>query len=69
MDSNIGEARRPYASLSGKFTQDDADRCFVVATSPYKVWEQWTGKLNGDIMCKIADKYGCVDYPLCRVTR
>lgn len=68
MDNNIGEARRSYAALNGKFTQDDAARFFGVAPSTYKGWEQGTGKLNGDILCKIADKYDCsVDYLLCRV--
>lgn len=68
MDNNIGEARRMYSQVHGKFTQDDAARFFGVASSTYKGWEQGVGKLNGDILCRIADKYDCsVDYLLCRV--
>ena len=30
-------------------------------------WEQGKGKLNGEILCRIADKYGTsTDYLLCR---
>lgn len=68
MDNNIGEARRSYASINGSFTQEDAAKFFGVSLGTYRNWEQGTGKLNGDILCKIADKYDCsVDYLLCRV--
>ena len=67
MQNNIGEARRSYALLHGKFTQDDAARFFGVASSTYKGWEQGIGKLNGEVLCAIADKYECsTDYLLCR---
>lgn len=67
MQNNIGEARRSYALTVGKFTQDDAASFFGVASSTYKGWEQGVGKLNGEILCAIADKYGCsTDYLLCR---
>ena len=67
MQNNIGEARRSYALSVGKFTQDDAAAFFKVAPSTYKGWEQGVGKLNGEILCAIADKYGCsTDYLLCR---
>lgn len=40
---------------------------FGVSPSGYKKWEQGTGKLNGEILCAVADKYGCsTDYLLCR---
>lgn len=71
MKNNIAEARRSYENTlpSGKFTQDDAAAFFSVASSTYKKWEQGVGKLNGEILCAIADKYGCsVDYLLCRVS-
>ena len=68
MQNNIGEARRSYATVYGKFTQDDAAQFFGVASSTYKGWEQGVGKLNGEVLCAIADKYNCsVDYLLCRV--
>ena len=69
MQNNIGEARRSYALMTGKFTQDDAAAFFGVAASTYKGWEQGVGKLNGEILCAIADKYGCsTDYLLCRTS-
>ena len=69
MDNNIGEARRSYENTlgGGKFTQDDAAAFFDVSPSTYKKWEQGIGKLNGEILCAIADKFGVsVDYLLCR---
>ena len=40
---------------------------FKIASSTYKRWEQGVGKLNGEILCMIADKYGVsVDYLICR---
>ena len=69
MLNNIGEARRSYESStpSGKFTQEDAARYFGVSVGTYAHWEQGKGKLNGEILCAIADKYGCsTDYLLCR---
>lgn len=71
MRNNIAEARRSYENTlpSGKFTQDNAADFFGVASSTYKKWEQGAGKLNGEILCAIADKYNCsVDYLLCRVS-
>jgi len=69
MMNNIGEARRSYGLSIGKeVTQDMAAAMFDVSPSGYKKWEQGVGKLNGEILCRIADKYGCsVDYLLCRV--
>lgn len=67
--NNIGDARRSYESTleSGKFTQQDAADFFDVKVGTYSHWEQGKGKLNGEILCRIADKYGCsVDYLLCR---
>ena len=69
MDNNIGEARRSYEKTlqSGKFTQKDAADFFGVREGTYAHWEQGRGKLNGEILCAMADKYGCsVDYLLCR---
>ena len=69
MDNNIGEARRSYEKTlqSGKFTQKDAADFFGVREGTYAHWEQGKGKLNGEILCAMADKYGCsVDYLLCR---
>lgn len=67
MDNNIGEARRSYALSHGKFTQKDAADFFGVREGTYAHWEQGRGKLNGEILCAMADKYGCsVDYLLCR---
>lgn len=71
MLNNIGDARRSYESTlpSGRFTQEDAARFFNVSVGTYAHWEQGKGKLNGEILCAIADKYGCsVDYLLCRVS-
>ena len=66
MRNNIGEARRRYESaVMGKFTQDDAAEFFGVSPSTYKKWEQGQGRLNGEILCQIADKYDTtVDYLL-----
>ena len=67
MKNNIGEARRNYEYyvINDKFTQDDAAEFFGVAPSTYKKWEQGQGKLNGEILCAIADKYDTtVDYLL-----
>ena len=69
MRNNIGEARRSYAlSLpSGRFTQKDAAKQFGTSLSTYKKWEQGIGMLNGDVLCRMADFYGCsTDYLLCR---
>ena len=69
MQNNIADARRFYeASLElGKFTQEDAARFFNVSLGTYARWEQCVGKLNGEILCAIADKYGCsTDFLLCR---
>ena len=69
MQNNIGEARRSYAMTceNGKFSQEDAAAFFGVSLSAYQKWEQGNGKLNGAILGKIADKYGCsVDYLLCK---
>lgn len=68
MQNNIGEARRSYGIRIGReITQDAAAEIFGVSPSGYKKWEQGIGKLNGEILCAIADKYGCsTDYLLCR---
>ena len=67
MENNIGEARRSYALSVGGFTQEAAASFFNVSLGTYRNWEQGIGKLNGEIMCAIADKYGCsTDYLLCR---
>lgn len=67
MKNNIGEARRSYALSVGGFTQEDAASYFSVSLGTYRNWEQGVGKLNGEILCAIADKYGCsTDYLLCR---
>lgn len=68
MHNNIGEARRIYSLATGKkVNQADAAKMFGVALSTYRDWEQGKGKLNGEILCAMADKYDCsVDYLLCR---
>lgn len=67
MENNIGEARRSYALSIGGFTQEDAASYFNVSLGTYRNWEQGVGKLNGEILCAIADKYDCsTDYLLCR---
>lgn len=67
MRNNIGDARRSYALSHGQFTQEVAARFFGVSLSTYRNWEQGVGKLNGEILCAVADKYGCsTDYLLCR---
>lgn len=67
MENNISEARRIYSLLHGKFTQKDAAQFFDVSLGTYCKWEQGAGKLNGEILCAIADKYGCsTDYLLRR---
>lgn len=68
MDNNIGKARSLYGKKLGrKVTQDEAAQMFKIASSTYKRWEQGVGKLNGEILCMIADKYGVsVDYLICR---
>ena len=68
MDNNIGKARSLYGKKLGrKITQDEAAQMFKIASSTYKRWEQGVGKLNGEILCMIADKYGVsVDYLICR---
>lgn len=68
MQNNIGEARRSYSLRIGhEVSQDDAAEMFGVSPSGYKKWEQGVGKLNGEILCAIADKYECsTDYLLCR---
>lgn len=65
MFNNIGDARRKYADEVGRFTQEDAAKYFGVSLSTYKKWEQGKGKLNGEQLRKIANKYGVtVDYLL-----
>ena len=69
MKNNIGEARRSYAMTrpDGKFPQEAAAAFFGVSVSTYQKWEQGSGKLNGEILNALADKYGCsVEYLLCR---
>ena len=68
MHNNIGEARRIYSLATGnKVNQADAAEMFGVSLSGYRKWEQGGGKLNGEILCDIADAFGCsVDYLLCR---
>ena len=70
MQNNIGEARRSYSLKIGKeITQDMAAEMFGVSPSGYKKWEQGVGKLNGEILCAIADKFECsTDYLLCRTS-
>ena len=70
MQNNIGEARRSYSLKIGhEITQDEAAEMFGVSPSGYKKWEQGVGKLNGEILCAIADKYECsTDYLLCRTS-
>lgn len=70
MQNNIGEARRSYSLKIGhEITQDEAAEMFGVSLSGYKKWEQGVGKLNGEILCAIADKYECsTDYLLCRTS-
>lgn len=69
MNNNIAEARMSYGLTleSGTLTQKDAAEMLNVKLSTYKKWEQGQGKLNGEILCMLADAYGCsVDYLLCR---
>lgn len=68
MQNNIGEARRSYSLKIGHdITQDEAAKMFGVSPSGYKKWEQGVGRLNGGILCAIADKYECsIDYLLRR---
>lgn len=68
MHNNIGEARRIYSLATGKkVNQADAAKMFGISLSGYRKWEQGGGKLNGEILCDIADAFGCsVDYLLCR---
>ena len=68
MRNNIGEARRLYGeSIGQNITQDIAATFFGVSPSGYKKWEQGANKLNGEIICAIADKFGCsTDFLLCR---
>ena len=69
MQNNISEARRSYAMTceNGKFSQEDAAAFFGVSLSTYQKWEQGNGKLNGEILVMLADKYDCsVEYLLCR---
>ena len=69
MRNNIGDARRSYALSVGGFTQEDAASFFGVSLGTYRNWEQCVGKLNGEILCAIADKYECsTDYLLCRTS-
>ena len=70
MQNNIGEARRSYSLRIGvEITQDMAAEMFGVSPSGYKKWEQGVGKLNGEILCAIADKFECsTDYLLCRTS-
>ena len=69
MQNNIQDARVSYGLVVGKYTQEDAARDFCVSLGTYRNWEQGVGKLNGEILSAIADKYGCsVDYLLCRTT-
>lgn len=65
MQNNIGEARRKYAAKVGRFTQNNAAEYFGVSLSTYKKWEQGSGKLNGERLRQIANKYGVsVDFLL-----
>ena len=68
MQNNIGKARRLYGERTGQnVTQDVAAAFFNITPSGYKKWEQGAGKLNGEVLCAIADKYGCsTDFLLCR---
>lgn len=69
MQNNIGSAREMYSERTGrKVTQEVAAvEIFKVGVSTYCRWEQGTGKLKGDVLCKIADVYGVsVDYLLRR---
>ena len=67
MQNNIGEARRSYEQSVGKFTQEDAARLFGVSLGTYRNWEQGIGRLNGEVLCSVADAYGVsTDYLLCR---
>lgn len=69
MINNIGKARHMYSMRIGEeITQDRAAAMFGVSPSGYKKWEQGFTRLNGNLLCKIADTYGCsVDYLLCLV--
>lgn len=65
MQNRIGDARRLYSLTHEKMTQEDAAAFFGVSPSTYRNWEQGIGKLNGEILSLIADKYECsVDYLL-----
>lgn len=69
MRNNIADARHSYALTrpDNRFTQSDAAKLFGVSVHTYKKWEQGQGKLNGEILCNIADAFGCTtDYLLCR---
>lgn len=69
MENNIGEARRSYALAVGGFAQEDAASYFNASLGTYRNWEQGVGKLNGETLCAIADKYECsTDYLLCRTS-
>lgn len=72
MRNNIADARHSYALTrpDSSFTQSDAAKLFGVSVHTYKKWEQGQGKLNGEILCSIADAFGCTtDYLLCRTDR
>ena len=65
MENRISDARRNYAEVAGKFTQEDAARFFGVSLSTYQKWEQGQGMMNGAQLRAIAEKYGVtVDYLL-----
>lgn len=65
MENRISEARREYASMVGKFTQEDAARYFKVSLSTYQKWEQGKGMMNGSQLRELSKKYGkSVDYLL-----
>lgn len=65
MNNRIGDARRRYAQVNGRFTQEDAAAFFGVSLSTYKKWEQGKGMMNGSQLRAIAQKYGVtVDYLL-----
>ena len=59
VQNNIGEARRLYGEKIGrKITQDEAAiELFNMSPSGYRKWEQGVGRLNGEALCQIADKY------------
>lgn len=67
MINNVSSARKYYEQSHGKFTQEDAARYFKVSLGTYRNWEQGIGRLNGEVLCAIADKYECsTDFLLCR---